>query len=141
MLAISEKGNCMPKKKDEIDPVLGELIREYAKQGVGLDEVALLTGLTPYKIDKFYKHYWSLGNVEGLRLVKGKAMEMALSGLHPTMTIFYLKSQAKWYDRPDINAEKPSEKAGNLAQKVDTLKKTKDPIEASRLYQKIMMDD
>jgi hypothetical protein len=106
-------------------------------------------GLTEQQIYRFYgigHNYWAKlkkqnkalrrafhkGKSQTLLAVSGKLMEMIRRN-DRTAIIFYLKTQGGWKEKTTINLQ-GDVKSKDLVLKIETV----DPIEASKIYQRIM---
>lgn len=88
-------------------------IENMAKLGLTLKQCGAIMGVTKSAVmtwkkkSKDFKEAWERGRAQGAFLVGKVALEMALSGKHPDMTKFYLRSIAGWSDNvtPDEKDE------------------------------------
>jgi hypothetical protein len=73
------------------------------------------------------------GTAHAVCNVVQKGYEMATSGRHPSMTIFYLKNICGFTEAPSLEEPKASSRIPKIT--------TKDPVEAAKIYQQVMMKD
>lgn len=127
-----------------------------ARPGLDIDENILLeieemagNGLTEQQIHRYYgvgHNYWNKlkkqnkqvrraiwkGKSKTIKFVSGCLMDKIRCGDLVAM-MFYLKTQAHWREKTTINLK------GDVKSKNPVLKiETTDPIEASKIYQRIM---
>jgi hypothetical protein len=90
----------MPRKPKRLTPA--ELAEIQALAGLGLtqEQVARVKGMCPDTLRKYAQDDWQLGKAKALARVSRTAYELAVSGKCPAMTMFYLKSQARWREYP-----------------------------------------
>jgi hypothetical protein len=62
-------------------------------------------GISNRTLTKYYKHNLSIGREKRTARVAGVAYEMAISGESPSMTTFWLKTQAGWSPKHHIVVE------------------------------------
>jgi hypothetical protein len=74
---------------------------------IGLDQhtIAKIMGISNRTLTKYYKHNLSIGREKRTARVAGVAYEMAISGESPSMTTFWLKTQAGWSPKHHIVVE------------------------------------
>jgi len=74
---------------------------------IGLDQhtIAKIMGISNRTLTKYYKHNLSIGREKRTARVAGVAYEMAISGESPSMTTFWLKTQAGWSPKHHIVIE------------------------------------
>jgi hypothetical protein len=74
---------------------------------IGLDQhtIAKIMGISNRTLTKYYKHNLSVGREKRTARVAGVAYEMAISGESPSMTTFWLKTQAGWSPKHHIVVE------------------------------------
>ena len=76
-------------------------VRSMAAMGIRHDEIALKIGIRSAKtLRKYFRTELDLAAAEANYKVAAKAYEMASSGQHPAMTMFWLKCRAGWHERP-----------------------------------------
>ena len=92
------------------DPVMIERIREYAKTGSTIEQIAHVVGIGKTTFHKALNEIPEIVNAlkEGRStaavLIAGKLYESAKSG-NTTAQIFYLKAQAGWKDRVEVSGD------------------------------------
>ena len=71
---------------------------------IGLDQhtIAKIMGISSATLTKYYKTHMEVARDSRTARVAGVAYEMAVSGEHPSMTTFYLKTQAGWTPKQHI---------------------------------------
>jgi len=74
---------------------------------IGLDQhtIAKIMGISNATLNKYYAHNLSVGKEKRTARVAGVAYEMAVSGESPSMTTFWLKTQAGWSPKHHVVAE------------------------------------
>ncbi len=74
---------------------------------IGLDQhtIAKIMGISNRTLTKYYKHNLAVGREKRTARVAGVAYEMAISGESPSMTTFWLKTQAGWSPKHHIVVE------------------------------------
>jgi hypothetical protein len=74
---------------------------------IGLDQhtIAKIMGISNRTLTKYYKHNLAIGREKRTARVAGVAYEMAISGESPSMTTFWLKTQAGWSPKHHIVIE------------------------------------
>jgi hypothetical protein len=69
--------------------------------GIQHDKIALILGLrSPKTLRKHFRHELDVGAIEAICTVGKTAFDMAKSGEHPRMTIFFLKARGGWREQP-----------------------------------------
>lgn len=71
---------------------------------IGLDQhtIAKIMGVSVATLSKYFKTHMEVARDRRTARVAGVAYEMAVSGEHPSMTTFYLKTQAGWTPKQHI---------------------------------------
>ena len=64
--------------------------------GMNQDQIAATLGISDVTLRTYYREYLDSGLEIANAKVARKAYEMALSGDHPAMTMFWLKTRARW---------------------------------------------
>jgi hypothetical protein len=113
------------------------------------EEIKTMAGLGMRYEDIAYVKKWSLktlerhcafelrsGRITGKLTIQKTAFEMAKCGKFPALTIFWLKRNCKWYDRPFPGVDLSTKVAAETPIKTGSV----DPVEAAKIYQKIMAD-
>jgi len=74
---------------------------------IGLDQhtIAKIMGISNATLNKYYAHNLSVGKEKRTARVAGVAYEMAVSGESPSMTTFWLKTQAVWSPKHHVVVE------------------------------------
>ena len=74
---------------------------------IGLDEhtVAKIMGISNATLTKYFSHNLLVGREKRTARVAGVAYEMAISGQSPSMTTFWLKTQAGWSPKHHVIVE------------------------------------
>lgn len=74
---------------------------------IGLDQhtIAKIMGISNATLNKYYAHNLTVGKEKRTARVAGVAYEMAVSGESPSMTTFWLKTQAGWSPKNHIVIE------------------------------------
>jgi transcriptional regulator with XRE-family HTH domain len=92
-----------------------DLSEVEALAGLGLtqEQIGSVKGMCDDTLRKYAKDAFHRGRAKAIARVAQTAYEMAVSSQHPAMTMFYLKTQARWRERHD---ELPPELRHLLAQ-------------------------
>lgn len=131
-----EQSKCGPKKKEITDEMLPK-IEELAGLGFTQENIYNYFGMS---CDTWYKRVKEKpeiaeaikrGKAKTLANVTGKLMEL-VNQKNLGAIIFYLKTQHRWSENLNITTE--------LKEKAPVSLDTKDPAEASKIYQKIMSE-
>jgi hypothetical protein len=78
------------------------MVKTLAGCGVRHEDICHLIGLrSPNSLRRHFGRELSLGMVETSTKVRQTAFRLAISGRHPRMTIFWLKTRARWSHRPE----------------------------------------
>ena len=74
---------------------------------IGLDQhtIAKIMGISNATLNNFYSHNLTVGKEKLTARVAGVAYEMAVSGESPSMTTFWLKTQAGWSPKHHVVVE------------------------------------
>ena len=74
---------------------------------IGLDQhtIAKIMGISNATLNKYYAHNLTVGKEKRTARVAGVAYEMAVSGESPSMTTFWLKTQAGWSPKHHVVVE------------------------------------
>ena len=74
---------------------------------IGLDQhtIAKVMGISNATLNKYYSHNLAVGKEKRTARVAGVAYEMAISGESPSMTTFWLKTQAGWSPKHHVVVE------------------------------------
>jgi hypothetical protein len=74
---------------------------------IGLDQhtIAKVMGISNATLSKYYSHNLLVGKEKRTARVAGVAYEMAVSGESPSMTTFWLKTQAGWSPKHHVVVE------------------------------------
>jgi hypothetical protein len=101
----------MARKKIEVTDEIVSRIEEYAGQGATLENIALLLDVSDSTLDRWLKlsqvqRAYKRGKLLAVNHIAGKLYALANEG-DITAIIFYLKAQAHWSDRPDLQPVTP----------------------------------
>jgi predicted transcriptional regulator len=91
-----------PKKPSPKD--LAE-IEMLAGMGLTQQQIGHIKGLCTDTLRKYAHRELRRGKSMGIGKVAKTAYEMATSGKHPAMTMFFLKTQAQWRENPPVPVE------------------------------------
>lgn len=83
-------------------------VKALAGYGVRQRQIAALLGLaSTTTLRKHFQEELRLGAVEAKAQMLGTLFKMAHSGCHPTMTMFWLKTRARWSEKgnPEVTIE------------------------------------
>jgi hypothetical protein len=88
-------------------------IETLAGRGFRLDDIAIAVGISPSGLDRWKKLEavelaYRRGRIEAVSNVAERLYQKAMEG-DVTAMIFYLKSQGKWTDKPQPEAEQQAE--------------------------------
>lgn len=119
---------------------LKKRLTKAASLGMRNKDIAAVEGIPNSTLTRKYAAELAEGRAHGKMTIMKTAFQMAESGKFPTMTIFFLKTKCGWRekDRPKFGDENQQK---SLTQQVWPDKLPVDPIEASKVYQKIMRGD
>ncbi len=103
-----------------------ERIEKLAGLGLTVDMIANILGISKRTLERRCSENKKVSDA----LLKGRAVaasnvaetayKMAVSGANPTMTIFWLKTQLKWNDKPEVvEAEDYSIKEATTAELIE----------------------
>jgi hypothetical protein len=87
-------------------------IRKLAGFGVPQRQICAIVGVSsPKLLRKHFRQELSLGPVEATANVMRTAFRLAISGRNPAMTIFWLKTRARWSETTGlpVQEERPSQ--------------------------------
>ena len=77
------------------------IVKSMAAVGLPHEQIALKIGVrSPKTLRKHFRLELDLGAVEANYAVGKTGFQMATSGEHPAVTIFWLKTRAGWRERP-----------------------------------------
>jgi hypothetical protein len=98
--ALKDKGipTTIDKGSPGFNPGLLQAREVSVMRALGLEakEIALVLNISPKVLKAYYTKELNVSHKIANLMVARKALELALSGRHPEMTKFWLKSQAKW---------------------------------------------
>jgi hypothetical protein len=102
----------MGRKKIEVTDDLVAQIEEYAGHGATLENIALMLDVSDSTLDRWLKlpqvqRAYKRGRLLAMNHIAGKLYALAEEG-DITAIIFYLKAQAHWSDRPDLQPVTPA---------------------------------
>jgi hypothetical protein len=92
-----------------LDDKQKELVEQLARVGCNLDQIAGVLGVDPKTLDNIIERDPSVssaiskGRANGINKVAQTAYQMAISGKIPAMTMFFLKTRARWAEARDID--------------------------------------
>jgi len=127
-----------PKPRVVVDEEMLLKVEQLAGQGLTQEEIANYFGLKRggwYKTinnNPIIRQHVERGRVKTLAAVSGKLMELVKKG-NLSAIIFFLKTKGRWSEHKSLEITDGS-KPENIKLKLDT----KNPIEASKVYQQIM---
>ena len=76
-------------------------MRALAGNGMKHEQIAQMLGIrSPKTLRKHFRHELDTGHAEANAQVAQTLFKMATSGLQPAATMFWLKTQAKWREKP-----------------------------------------
>lgn len=108
-----------------------------AKVGVTHDDISKIKKLSPHTLRKHFKEELAQGLADGKKSLMGKAFQMAMTGQFPAILIFLLKTRCGLREVERIPEISPGDKKSPTPVSTGT----KDPVEASKIYQRIMSGD
>lgn len=76
-----------------------EEVRNLSIGGATQDQICEILEIDRKTLAKHYKDILSTSKLKNNGNVIGKAYQMAVSGLHPALTIFWLKTQCRWQEK------------------------------------------
>jgi hypothetical protein len=78
------------------------LVKTLAGCGVRHQDICEMVGLrSPNSLRRHFRRELSLAMVEMTAKVRQTAFRLATSGRHPRMTMFWLRTRARWSPRPE----------------------------------------
>lgn len=86
-----------------------KLAGQLAAVGCNLEQIAAMLDISPATLDAIIERDPSVsqaiskGRGNGISKVAATAYQMAVSGKQPAMTIFFLKTRARWAEARDID--------------------------------------
>lgn len=83
-------------------------VEEMVSVGIDQHTIAKIMGISNATLTKYYKAHMDTARDRRTARVAGVAYEMAVSGESPSMTTFYLKTQAGWTPKQHIITEDKS---------------------------------
>jgi len=110
-------------------------IEKLAGYGLRDQDIADIIGYSEASIKRYCSKELKRGRSTKIKNVAKTAYRLAVEGKCPAMTMFFLKTQARWREQEKIDAQEPEKKTKTKAQL-----KTNDAIEASKIYQQIMSE-
>lgn len=92
----------------QVTPESVAQVQRLAKLGIPQDQIALFMGMSKMTLSKHYKDMMAVVRIDNISAVAETAFALAVSGKCPAMTMFYLKTQARWRetDSPDESVAK-----------------------------------
>lgn len=97
--------------------------------GCNLNQIAHIMGIDPATLDRMIERDPSVsaaisrGRDNGIGQVMKTAYQMAVSGKIPAMTIFFLKTRARWAEARDIAQEETDDKSADFTLNYSPAKK------------------
>lgn len=92
------------------------MVHKLAGLGLTLDQIAAYFDISPSLLDQRLKkdeklrQFHNNGMAEAIEKVAKVAFNMAVSGEHPAMTMFWLKTRARWHETVRVEKfDKPLE--------------------------------
>ena len=87
----------MPRKRYEPTEEQRALVKRLAGCRLGQEQICAMVGLrSPKTLRRHFQRELSSGMVEAMTRVKKTAFQMATSGQHPQMTVYWLQTRARW---------------------------------------------
>jgi hypothetical protein len=130
----------MPKKrggqKRKITDQDREEIKKLAMHGMTIKDIASVKSISIATLKRRCMKEINSGRVFAKAVVQATAYDMAISGKHPAMTIFWLKTRCKWREKNRFELTGAKGKPLNPANTIPVM--PADPIEAAKVYQKFM---
>lgn len=85
-------------------PTKQDLLEIESLAGLGLTQaqIAKIKGISIDILRKYSNNSYQQGKAKAIAKVAKTAFEMAVSGKNTAMTIFFLKTQARWTEHPAI---------------------------------------
>jgi hypothetical protein len=93
----------MPRPRKKPTPKDLQEIEAMAGCGMTQESVAKIKGISVDTLRKYSNDVYQVGKAKGIGRVAKTAFEMAVSGKFPAMTIFFLKTQARWTEQPSVS--------------------------------------
>jgi len=110
----------MPKTRFVPSEEQRRTVRKLAGFGVPHHQICAIVGLSsPKLLRQHFRQELSLGPVEAAASVMRTAFRLAVSGKHPSMTIFLLKTRGRWSETAGLPLAQ--DRATKLAQFVVTV--------------------
>lgn len=97
--------NSTNRKKIETRPEWAEQITKLAGFGMRDDDICKVYNMSEKSLKRHYHEELAAGRITAKHEVIKRAYEMASSGQHPTLTIFWLKTQCRWKEANDTDAK------------------------------------
>lgn len=90
----------MPRRPKKPTPQDLKEIEMLAGMGLNQHQIADVKGMHRDTLRKYAQAAYTRGKAKAIARVAQTAFEMAISGKHIAMTIFYLKTQGGWREHP-----------------------------------------
>lgn len=90
----------MPQAPHKPTDKLRDEIERLSSVGIPQDDIALMVGITSRTMRKYYRDELDVATSKANASVAGTLFKKAMDG-DTTCMIFWLKTRAKWNDRPD----------------------------------------
>ena len=134
------------KKRLELNEDLFKTVELLTGRGLAQHQIAAYYGISVTTLERYknkcpeLEEAFRKGRVKTLSYVAGKLIEQINQG-STAATIFYLKCQGRWKD-PNAASNRNSDDEQEENKAPQSLKTgTKDPNEASKIYQQIMLGE
>lgn len=97
-----------------------ELAGKLAAVGCNLEQIAAMMDVDAATLDRMIQRDPSIsaaiskGRGTGISKVAATAYQMAISGKQPAMTIFFLKTRARWAEAKDVDPNKDGDEKNEI---------------------------
>ena len=109
-----------------------KFVQGLISYGATQDEICTFLTITKPTLHKHYRRELDIGMLYANAMVGQTAYKMATSGKSPALTIFWAKSRMGWTEKTAL------ELTGRNGGPIETATAPVDPIEAARIYQRMM---
>ncbi len=92
----------MPRPPKKPSPQDLQEIESLAGLGLNQEQIARIKGICIDTLRKYALPAYKSGQAKAIARVARTAFELAISGKCPAMTMFYLKTQARWREQPPM---------------------------------------
>jgi len=106
-----------------------EDLEKYGIAGLNHEQIASILGMSKDTLERFFKSDPTLhaavekGKSNSILKVAGTAYQMAVSGDVPAMTMFYLKTRAKWKETHVVEERPDDDTQAKLDQMAEEIKR------------------